>query len=95
MKTYQLNSTEVWAEMARRKIQFHLNEKWDEIRLWGLFTYNSIRRFLKNGSLLTDMKPENKTVWVRPSKKAWETKIKPLLEKYSLDQLTKMAGWED
>ena len=27
----------IWAEMARRKNQFHKNEDWKDIQLWGLF----------------------------------------------------------
>lgn len=30
---------QIWAEMARRKNQFHKNEDWDKIRLWGLFKW--------------------------------------------------------
>lgn len=88
-----MNNKEIWAEMARRKVRFHLKEKWNEIRLWGLFEWGSVSRLLKTGELITDMRKENRTIWVTPSKDAWETKIKPLIEKYSLDELTKMAGW--
>lgn len=88
-----MRKSEIWAEMARRKVQFHANEEWDTIRLWGLFTWGSISKLLNTGELITDMKKENHTVWVQPSKEAWETKIKPLIDKYSLDELTRLAGW--
>jgi hypothetical protein len=84
---------EIWAEMARRKVRFHPNKKWDEIRMWGLFTWGSVKRQLDRGELITDMKKENRTIWVQPSKQAWEEKIKPLIEQHSLDELTKLAGW--
>lgn len=83
----------IWAEMARRKAQFHSNEKWDTIRLWGLFQWQYIGRLIRSGKLLTDMKKENQTLWVRPTKETWETKIKPLIDKHSLDELSKMTGW--
>jgi len=89
----QLNATELWAEMARRKVQFHPDEEWDTIKLWGLFKWGEITRYLKSGELITDMVKENVTVWVRPSKEAWEKEIKPLIDKHDLDTLTTMAGW--
>ena len=83
----------IWAEMARRKVQFHRTTQWHKIRLWGLFNWGTVSRLIADGRLKTDMKKENKTIWVTPSKETWETKIKPLVDKYSLDELTKMAGW--
>ena len=83
----------VWAEMARRKVRFHPDENWDEINLWGLFDWGEVSKYLKTGELKTHMKKENKTIWVTPSKEVWENNIKPLIEKYTLDELTSMAGW--
>jgi hypothetical protein len=88
-----MSAYKVWAEMARRKVQFHKNEHWNDIRLWGLFGWGDVSRFLKSGELITDMKKYHKTIWVTPSKECWEKNIKPLIEKYSLEQLTSMAGW--
>lgn len=85
--------SEIWAEMARRKVQFHPNEEWDMITLWGLFAWDTVKRQLDRGELITGMKKENRTIWVHPSKAAWERKIKPLIEKHSLDELTSLAGW--
>lgn len=84
----------IWAEMARRKLQFHKEEDWKSIRLWGLFSWGHISKQFKNGELLTNMKKENRTVWVVPSEKAYNEKIKPLLEKYTLEELTILAGWD-
>lgn len=89
----QLNATELWAEMARRKVQFHPDEEWNTIKLWGLFKWGEITRYLESGELITDMVKENRTVWVRPSREAWENKIKPLIDQHDLDTLTTMAGW--
>lgn len=83
----------IWAEMARRKVQFHENEEWDKISLWGLFNWGTVSKLLNKGMLHTTMRKENKVVWVTPSKEAWESKIKPLIESHSLAELTKLAGW--
>lgn len=85
---------EIWAEMARRKVQFHNNENWDKITLWGLFNWSSVSRQIKRGELITHMKKENRVIWVRPTKKTWEKKIKPLIDQYSQRELSKMAGWD-
>ena len=85
----------VWAEMARRKVQFFPDAEWDKITLWGLFEWGSVSRLIKNGELLTNMVKENKIVWVKPTEKTWLEEIKPLIEKHTLDELTDMAGWKD
>jgi len=86
--------TLVWAEMARRKVQFHSDESWETIRCWGLFDWNYISKYLKSGELSAPgYTKENKTVWAVPSKEVWETKIKPLVESKTLQELTEMAGW--
>ncbi|KKK76584.1 hypothetical protein LCGC14_2862160 [marine sediment metagenome] len=90
----QMRDGEVWAEMARRKVRFHPGEDWDKIRLWGLFHWGAIKRQRDKGELITDMRRENVTIWCWPSREAWETKIKPLIDNYSLDQLTSLAGWD-
>ena len=90
----QINEQAIWAEMARRKVQFHPNEEWDTIKLWGLFQWGGIKRQRDNGELLCpSYAKENRTVWCQPSKEAWENKIKPLIEKYTLLELQQMAGW--
>jgi hypothetical protein len=83
----------IWAEMARRKVRFHPGAEWDEINLWGLFTWGSVRHLLEQGKLFTTMRKENVTIWVTPSREAWENEIKPLIKKYTLEELTTMAGW--
>jgi hypothetical protein len=83
----------IWAEMARRKVQFHPHEEWQDIRLWGLFLWGSVSPLLKTGELLTDMAKDNRTIWVRPSQAAWERHIEPLIKAHSLEELTRLAGW--
>jgi hypothetical protein len=68
-------------EMARRKDQFHTNEKWDTIELWGLFFKSEIKRHLKNGWLISDSEYGFRCLgWYRPSKEYFESSIKPLLK---------------
>lgn len=88
----RLSKKVVWAEMARRKLQFHPNKEWSEIRLWGLFNWGEVSHMIKEGDLLTDMAKENKTIWVRPSEKAYKENIEPLLNK-NIEELTRLAGW--
>jgi len=84
---------QIWAEMARRKNQFHKDEQWDKIKLWGLFQWGFVSHLLKTGELKTDMKKENRTIWVTPSPEAYEKYIKPLLH-HRNETLLKMAGWD-
>ncbi len=55
---------QIWAEMARRKVQFHPDEQWDHITLWGLFSWGEVSKLLKTGLLKTNMERENQTIWV-------------------------------
>lgn len=88
----RLRNDIVWAEMARRKIQFHADEKWQNIRLWGLFSWGSVSHLILSGALLTTYKKENKTIWVTPTKETYEKYIQPLLS-VELTELTRLAGW--
>lgn len=88
-----MRKSEIWAEMARRKVRFHPDEEWNTIRLWGLFSWGCVSALLKTGELVTDMQKENRTIWVRPSPDAWERHIRPLVETKTLDELTSLAGW--
>ena len=87
-----MNKKVVYAEMARRKKQFHANEDWKTIKLWGLFNWGDVSKLIKNGELLTNMKKENKIVWVYPSEKCYKENIEPLLH-HSIEFLESMAGW--
>ena len=96
MKSLTRKDTIVWAEMARRYIQFHKGEDWTKIRLWGLFQWGAVSRFLKTGELITDgYTKENKIIWVYPSKAAYEKYIQPLRFTTGghMQQLEHLAGW--
>lgn len=84
----------IWAEMARRKLAFHKDENWQDIKLWGLFQWGFVSHLIKTGQLITNMKKENKTIWVRPSEKAYNDFILPLLRCFTLKELEKKAGWD-
>ena len=88
-----MTKREMVAELARRKVQFHPHDRWDEITLWGLFGWGSVSKWIKKGYLVTHMKKANKTIWATPSKELWETEVKPMIDKYTLEELTKLAGW--
>jgi hypothetical protein len=76
-----IKNYDVWREMARRKVKFHKDENWNDIKLWGLFYWGEIKRFLKSGLLKTNYRKEHKIVWVQPSQEAWEKHIKPIVDK--------------
>lgn len=82
----------VWYEMARRKKAFHADKDWRGIKLWGLFLWGEVSALLKRGDLLTDMRKENKTIWVWPSEEAYTKYILPHLDK-PLAELERLAGW--
>jgi hypothetical protein len=84
----------VWAEMARRKLLFHPDEEWKDIRLWGLFAWEDVEPLLRRGLLLTDMRKDNRTIWCWPSAEAYKQYIEPLLTSKTIDELTMLAGWK-
>jgi hypothetical protein len=90
----KLTNTEIFAEMARRKVRFHPSEDWENIRLWGLFAWGGVSHMLKDGRLITNMKKENEIIWVWPSADCWHNDIEPLIKKLSLYGLSRMAGWD-
>lgn len=70
----------VTTEMIRRKEMFHREEKWSDIRLWGLFFKSEIRKHLKNGWLIPYSEYGFRCLgWYRPSKEYYESSIKPRL----------------
>ena len=83
----------VRAEFARRAVQFHKGEELEKIRLWGLFSWDAVSRYLKDGRVLTDMRKENRTIWCVPSQEEIDKHIRPMVEKHTLEELTQLAGW--
>jgi len=72
-------------EFARRKVAFHNDKKWQNIKLWGLFDWSYVSRLLKSGELLTDMRKENKTIWAWPSEQFYKEYIQPQLKQARKD----------
>ncbi len=87
----RLSNKVVWSEMARRKLQFHPDQNWYDITLWGLFSWGAVSHLIKSGDLVTHMSKHNKIVWVRPSATAYHKHIEPLLNNYPLAELQVMA----
>ena len=91
IKTLRELVSEDWVavDMARRKVVFHNNEAWDKIDLWGLFDYKDIKKHLVAGKLINhrNYTPENRTYWVIPSKDYWEHSIKPIVERFTEEEL--------
>lgn len=87
--------TQIRYEFARRKVRFHDNEDVDSIVYWGLFSWGDVSRFIKSGKVIPNpgYTKENRTIWCRPSKNEWQKHIKPLITKYTLNELEKLAGW--
>ena len=86
-------TTGIWVEFARRKLLFHKNEKWQDIRQWGLMKWGEVRPYMDRGLLLTGMHKDNHTIWVQPSQEAYTRYIEPLLQMFDLEELTFLAGF--
>lgn len=86
---------QVRAEFARRKVRFHPDEEFEEIELFGLFTWNDIKPYIESGQVIPNegYTKAHVTIWCKPSRGEWEQHIKPLIEAHTLDELTVMAGW--
>ena len=76
-------------EFARRKVKFHNNEYWKDIKCFGLFNYGDVSKYLvgnpgriksfKKGLVKTDMRKENVTIWCQPTDELWNEYIEPIL----------------
>jgi len=86
----------IWAEMARRKVRFHCDESPQSIKLWGLFYPSDVKSLVKKGLLITsdgEKEIPKCITWYYPSPEAYEKYILPLIKKYTLKNLTFLAGW--
>jgi hypothetical protein len=90
-----MSINKVRAEFARRAMQFHANEKLEDITLWGLFSWGAVSKYIKSGQIIANAgyTKENKTIWCKPSKTEIDTFIRPLLLNHSLEELRRLAGW--
>lgn len=85
-------------EMALRKLMFHKDENWSEIRLWGLFYAGDIRKYIDKGELISYGKYGKRCLgWYYPSKEFYEKYILPEIElidkeNYSKVELGKLRG---
>ena len=81
-------------EFARRAKRFHANENPLEIKLWGLFQWYVISRFVKNGYVIPNegFGKVNKVLWCKPSIQFYEKHIKPLMN-MTLEEIEKVQGY--
>ena len=80
---------EIAFEFARRKIQFHKDENWKDIKLFGLFHWSDVSKYLvgnpshiktfKQGLITTNMRKENKIIWCNPTEKFYNEYIAPII----------------
>lgn len=90
-----MKNSMIWAEMARRKKQFHPKESWDTIILWTLHHPSEVKHLVRRGLLIPyDTETPRCWNWYYPSIEAWEKYIEPLM-KYSLNRLLILSGWKN
>lgn len=78
-------------EFARRKIRFHKDENWKDIKHFGLFYWSDISKYLvgnpsniklfKGDYIKTDMRKENKIVWCQPTEMFWNKYVQPIMNR--------------
>lgn len=78
-------------EFARRKLRFHRDCSWKDIKLFGLFNWSDVSKYLvgnpakikswKDGLITTTYNKSNKIIWCQPTEKMWDKYIAPILQK--------------
>lgn len=76
-------------EFARRKLCFYKNENWKDIRLFGLFRWGEVSKYLvgnpakiksfKKGLIKTTYNKSNEILWCQPTEEFWNDYILPIL----------------
>lgn len=79
------NEQRIMGEFLRRYVCFHEGEDMYKIRLWGLFSWGTVSKMIKECKVKTDMKKENKTIWCQPHKVLIDEILKPAYQKYLND----------
>ena len=89
-----MNLKQVRAEFARSAMQFHKNEPLDKIKLWGLFYWCDVSKYIKSGKIIpnTGYTKANKVIWCKPSKKEIENYILPLIKTHTITELSNIVG---
>ena len=93
-------------EFARRKIRFYRDENWKNIKLFGLFCWSDVSKYLvgnpsnikgfKVGYIKTDMRKENKIIWCQPTDEFWNKYIQPIFNRIeNMDYKHKLRYVED
>ena len=86
---------EIVKEFARRKAKFYKDEKWNEIKLFGLFSWGDVSPYLvgnpsriktfKKGLIKTTYKKENKIIWCNPTEEFWNNYILPYMKENNME----------
>jgi len=86
----------MWYEFARRKMRFHPDEAWDDIKLWLLCSWGYVSKLIEAEMLLAPGYAKvNKTIWCFPRPALYELFIEPILMSgKSLEEVTSLAGWQ-
>lgn len=75
-------------EFARRAKMFHPNEEPFNIRLWGLFNWCTVSKFVKSGEIILNkgFSKSNRVIWCKPSQEFYDKWVKPFMS-YSVEEL--------
>jgi hypothetical protein len=93
-------------EFARRKIRFHNDIYWKDIKLFGLFYWSDVSKYLvgnpsniksfKGNYIKTDMTKLNKVIWCQPTDEFWNKYIQPIFHRIeNMDYKHKLRYVED
>lgn len=93
-------------EFARRKIRFHNDIYWKDIKLFGLFFWSDVSKYLignpsnikgfKGNYIKTDMTKSNKIIWCQPTDEFWNKYIQPIFHRIeNMDYKHKLRYVED
>ena len=93
-------------EFARRKIRFHNDIYWKDIKLFGLFYWSDVSKYLvgnpsniksfKGNYIKTNMTKSNKVIWCQPTDEFWDKYIQPIFNRIeNMDYKHKLRYVED
>lgn len=93
-------------EFARRKIRFHNDIYWKDIKLFGLFFWSDVSKYLvgnpanikgfKGNYIKTNMTKSNKIIWCQPTDEFWNKYIQPIFHRIeNMDYKHKLRYVED
>ena len=90
-----MSKTNIGLEFARRKKQFHNDENWKDIRLWGLFNWGDISRLIKTGEIITSYCKEHRVACFQPSEEFYKKWVAPYIDSYNTSGYQEIKNKED